>query len=104
MLNSKTRELAELQEEAVRKMEETRRAFADGMRVAKEVRGDLEVVHRKVRVLKQKTERKYVSESIATHNTLLTKTADIRSSIIWLVSRYRRRCSKPKGIFFWCIP
>ena len=52
MLNSKTRELVALQEEAARKMEETRRAFVDGMRVAKEVKHDLEVVHRKVRVLK----------------------------------------------------
>lgn len=58
MLNAKTRELEELQEEARRRLEETRRAFTEGMRVAKEVRGDLEFVHRKVRDLKKRTERK----------------------------------------------
>ena len=95
MLNSKTRELAALQEEAARKMEETRRAFVDGMRVAKEVRSDLEIVHRKVRVLKQKTERKYVVRvKSLPHKTTANISADIQSSIIWLVSGCRRRCSR----------
>lgn len=79
MLNSKTRELIALQEEAQAKLAETRRSFADGMKIAKEVKADLDYVHRKVRyasrlqpasftdtdlyvsrVLKQKTERRWV--------------------------------------------
>jgi len=62
MLNSKTRELIALQEEAQAKLAETRRSFADGMKIAKEVKADLDYVHRKVRVLKQKTERRYPVE------------------------------------------
>jgi hypothetical protein len=76
MLNSKTRELIALQEEAQARLAETRRAFVEGMKIAKEVKADLDYVHRKVRygchsfttvhllitvlhrVLKQKTERK----------------------------------------------
>lgn len=80
MLNSKTRELIALQEEAQARLAETRRAFLEGMKIAKEVKSDLDYVHRKVkcaeshlaniihrpycwlvcfvRVLKQKTERK----------------------------------------------
>jgi hypothetical protein len=80
MLNSKTRELIALQEEAQARLAETKRAFLDGMKIAKEVKSDLDYVHRKVkyaesrclcsnpllslaknptiRVLKQKTERK----------------------------------------------
>jgi hypothetical protein len=77
MLNSKTRELIALQEEAQAKLAETRRSFVDGMKIAKEVKADLDYVHRKVRyasclqqasftdtdlyvsrVLKQKTERR----------------------------------------------
>lgn len=62
MLNSKTRELAALQEEAQARVAETRRAFLEGMKIAKEVKADLDFVHRKVRALKQKTERKYPVE------------------------------------------
>ena len=61
-MNAKTRELVELQEEAARKMEETRRAFVEGMRCAKEVRGELEVVHGKVRGLKKRAEGRYPVE------------------------------------------
>ncbi|KAL0635937.1 hypothetical protein Q9L58_005075 [Maublancomyces gigas] len=62
MLNSKTRELIALQEEAQARLAETRRAFLDGMKIAKEVKSDLDYVHRKVKILKQKTERKYPVE------------------------------------------
>ncbi|KAI5848910.1 hypothetical protein BZA05DRAFT_89990 [Tricharina praecox] len=62
MLNSKTRELIALQEEAQARLAETRRSFVEGMKIAKEVKADLDYVHRKVRVLKQKTERKYPVE------------------------------------------
>lgn len=62
MLNSKTRELIALQEEAQARLAETKRAFLDGMKIAKEVKSDLDYVHRKVKVLKQKTERKYPIE------------------------------------------
>ncbi|KAF8533960.1 hypothetical protein BDD12DRAFT_461386 [Trichophaea hybrida] len=58
MLNSKTRELIALQEEAQIRLAETRRSFVEGMKIAKEVKADLDYVHRKVRALKQKTERK----------------------------------------------
>ncbi|KAL7272841.1 hypothetical protein RUND412_004338 [Rhizina undulata] len=62
MLNSKTRELIALQEEAQARLAETRKSFLEGMKVAKEVKSDLEYVHRRVKVLKQKTERKYPVE------------------------------------------
>ncbi|CUS15518.1 unnamed protein product [Tuber aestivum] len=62
MLNSKTRELIALQEEAQARLAETRRCFLEGMKVAKEVKSDLDYVHRKVKVLKQKTQRKYPVE------------------------------------------
>ena len=78
MLNSKTRELMALQEEAQARLAETRRSFVEGMKIAKEAKADLDFVHRKVRcaptlsvvlcvwvglimcgrALKQKTERK----------------------------------------------
>lgn len=61
ILNAKTRELQELQAEAQRKMAETRRAFLEGMRAAKEVKADLEWVDRKVRVLKGRVEKRYVT-------------------------------------------
>lgn len=48
MLNSKTRELVALQEEAQRRIAETRRSFVEGMKVAKQVKGDLDYVQRKV--------------------------------------------------------
>ena len=49
MLNSKTRELIALQEEAQARLAETRRCFLEGMKVAKEVKSDLDYVHRKVK-------------------------------------------------------
>lgn len=49
MLNSKTRELVALQEEAQARLAETRKAFLDGMKIAKEVKSDLDYVHRKVK-------------------------------------------------------
>lgn len=58
MLNAKSRELLAVQEEAQAKLAETRRALLDGMRAAREVKQDLEFVHRKVKSLKQRTERK----------------------------------------------
>jgi len=54
MLNSKTRELIALQEEAQARLVETRKSFVEGMKIAKEVKADLDYVHRKV---------KYVSSS-----------------------------------------
>ncbi|CCX31943.1 hypothetical protein FPQ18DRAFT_118627 [Pyronema domesticum] len=62
MLNHKTRELIALQEEAQARLAETKRSFVEGMKIAKEVKADLDYVHRKVRALKQKTERKYPVE------------------------------------------
>lgn len=49
MLNSKTRELVALQAEAQARLAETRKAFLDGMKIAKEVKSDLDYVHRKVK-------------------------------------------------------
>lgn len=49
MLNSKTRELMALQEEAQARLAETRRSFVEGMKIAKEAKADLDFVHRKVR-------------------------------------------------------
>ena len=49
MLNSKTRELIALQEEAAARLAQTRRNFMEGMRVAKEVKADLEYVHKRVK-------------------------------------------------------
>lgn len=49
MLNSKTRELVALQEEAQARLAETRRSFVEGMKIAKEAKADLDYVHRKVR-------------------------------------------------------
>lgn len=51
MLNSKTRELIALQEEAQARLAETRKSFVEGMKIAKEVKADLDYVHRKVRYL-----------------------------------------------------
>lgn len=62
MLNSKTRELVALQEEAQRRIAETRRSFVEGMKVAKQVKGDLDYVQRKVDKLKERTARKYPVE------------------------------------------
>lgn len=49
MLNHKTRELIALQEEAQARLAETKRSFVEGMKIAKEVKADLDYVHRKVR-------------------------------------------------------
>jgi len=48
MLNSKTRELMALQEEAVARLAQTKRSFMEGMGVAKEVKADLDYVHKRV--------------------------------------------------------
>lgn len=47
MLNAKTRELMELQAMAQKRLAETRANFLDGMRVAKQVKGDLEWLQKK---------------------------------------------------------
>jgi len=52
MLNSKTRELIALQEEAQARLAETRKSFVEGMKIAKEVKADLDYVHRKVRYVR----------------------------------------------------
>ena len=48
MLNSKTRELMALQEEAAARLMQTKKTFMEGMRVAKEVKADLDYVHKRV--------------------------------------------------------
>lgn len=48
MLNSKTRELIALQEEAAARLAQTKRSFLEGMKVAKEVKSDLEYMHKRV--------------------------------------------------------
>lgn len=48
MINSKTRELMALQEEAAARLAQTKRSFMEGMKVAKEVKADLDYVHKRV--------------------------------------------------------
>lgn len=48
MLNSKTRELMALQEEATARLALTKKSFIEGMKVAKEVKADLDYVYRRV--------------------------------------------------------
>ncbi|KAF8423240.1 hypothetical protein EV426DRAFT_534259 [Tirmania nivea] len=62
MLNSKTRELMALQEEAAARLAQTKRSFMEGMRVAKEVKADLDYVHKRVMNLQKKTQQKYPVE------------------------------------------
>lgn len=62
MLNSKTRELMALQEETAARLAQTKRSFIEGMRVAKEVKADLDYVHKRVINLQKKTQQKYPVE------------------------------------------
>ncbi|KAI5789751.1 hypothetical protein DFH27DRAFT_592293 [Peziza echinospora] len=62
LLNSKTRELIALQEEAAARLAQTKRSFLEGMKVAKEVKADLEYVHKRVINLQKKTQQKYPVE------------------------------------------
>ncbi|KAF8476156.1 hypothetical protein BDZ91DRAFT_208543 [Kalaharituber pfeilii] len=62
MLNSKTRELIALQEEAAARLAQTKRSFMEGMRIAKEVKADLECVHKRVINLQMMTQQKYPVE------------------------------------------
>ncbi|EPS44468.1 hypothetical protein H072_1576 [Dactylellina haptotyla CBS 200.50] len=62
LLNAKTRELMELQAMAQKRMSETRANFLDGMRVAKQVKTDLEWLQKKTDALKQKAEQRYPVE------------------------------------------
>jgi hypothetical protein len=61
-LNAKTRELLELQAQAQRRLAGTRANFAEGMRAAREVKGDLEWVQKRVTALNARTERNYPVE------------------------------------------
>ena len=49
MLNSKTRELTALQEETAARLAQTKIAFLEGMKAAREVKADLEYVHKRVK-------------------------------------------------------
>ena len=66
MLNSKTRELIALQEEAAARLAQTKRTFMEGMKNAKEVKADLEYVHKRVMYVAQVlVPRKCVGEGFA---------------------------------------
>ncbi|EWC46111.1 hypothetical protein DRE_04685 [Drechslerella stenobrocha 248] len=62
MLNAKTRELMELQALAQKRLGETRKNFLDGMRIAKQVKSDLEMLQKKTDTLKAKAEQRYPVE------------------------------------------
>ncbi|TGZ78123.1 hypothetical protein EX30DRAFT_374109 [Ascodesmis nigricans] len=62
MLNAKSVELATLQKEAEEKLAETRRTLVQGMRAAKEVRRELEVVQGMVRGLRGRVEGRWPIE------------------------------------------
>ncbi|KAF3917579.1 hypothetical protein AA313_de0203763 [Arthrobotrys entomopaga] len=62
MLNAKNRELMELQALAAKRLTETRANFLDGMRVAKQVKNDLEWLQKKTDALKVKAEQRYPVE------------------------------------------
>jgi len=61
-LNAKHRELLELQQQAQARLARTRERFQDGMRDAREVRGDLEWTQKKVSSLQSKAARKHPKE------------------------------------------
>ncbi|GAO16671.1 uncharacterized protein UV8b_00764 [Ustilaginoidea virens] len=61
-LNAKHRELVELQKQAQARLAKTRERFHEGMRDAREVRGDLEWVQKKVSSLQAKAARKHPKE------------------------------------------
>ncbi|KAJ9149783.1 Biogenesis of lysosome-related organelles complex 1 subunit KXD1 [Pleurostoma richardsiae] len=61
-LNSKHRELLELQKQAQARLAKTRARFAEGMQDAREVRADLEWTQKKVTSLKNKAAKKHPKE------------------------------------------
>jgi hypothetical protein len=61
-LNAKHRELMDLQKQAQARLAKTRERFQDGMRDAREVRGDLEWTQKKVSSLNSKASRKHPKE------------------------------------------
>ncbi|KIE02623.1 putative domain KxDL, partial [Metarhizium majus ARSEF 297] len=61
-LNAKHRELMDLQKQAQARLAKTRERFQDGMRDAREVRGDLEWTQKKVSSLQAKASRKHPKE------------------------------------------
>ncbi|KJZ80196.1 hypothetical protein HIM_00046 [Hirsutella minnesotensis 3608] len=61
-LNAKHRELVELQKQAQARLAKTRERFQEGMRDAREVRGDLEWTQKKVSSLQSKASRKHPKE------------------------------------------
>jgi hypothetical protein len=61
-LNAKQRELMDLQKQAQARLARTRERFAEGMRDAREVRGDLEWTQKKVSSLSSKASRKHPTE------------------------------------------
>ncbi|KFH42378.1 Biogenesis of lysosome-related organelles complex 1 subunit-like protein [Hapsidospora chrysogenum ATCC 11550] len=61
-LNAKHRELMELQQQAQARLARTRERFQEGMRDAREVRGDLEWTQKKVTSLQNKASRKHPKE------------------------------------------
>ncbi|OAA46320.1 putative domain KxDL [Metarhizium rileyi] len=61
-LNAKHRELLDLQKQAQARLAKTRERFQDGMRDAREVRGDLEWTQKKVSSLQAKAARKHPKE------------------------------------------
>lgn len=61
-LNAKQRELMDLQKQAQARLARTRERFADGMRDAREVHGDLEWTQKKVKSLQGKAARKHPQE------------------------------------------
>ncbi|KAK6355451.1 hypothetical protein TWF696_004548 [Orbilia brochopaga] len=62
IMNAKTRELMELQALAQKRLGETRKNFLDGMRIAKQVKSDLEMLQKKTDALKAKAEQRYPVE------------------------------------------
>ncbi|RDA87916.1 hypothetical protein CP532_1719 [Ophiocordyceps camponoti-leonardi (nom. inval.)] len=61
-LNAKHRELLELQKQAQARLAKTRERFNEGVRDAREVRGDLEWTQKKVSSLQTKAARKHPKE------------------------------------------
>ncbi|CAH0041384.1 unnamed protein product [Clonostachys solani] len=61
-LNAKHRELVDLQKQAQARLAKTRERFQEGMRDAREVRGDLEWTQKKVSSLQTKASRKHPKE------------------------------------------
>jgi len=55
MVNAKSKEILQLQEEATRRLEQLKLSFAKGVKVAKQVEKDLEWAHRHTQALIKKT-------------------------------------------------